>query len=430
MTTAGTRKSQRREVGESAGDRVMRNVWRETTIGELGRVVTGKTPPTGRQELFGEDYPFITPTDIDGPCHTVRTERFLSEEGREFQESLLLPTGTVCFVCIGATIGKMCLTTRPSFTNQQVNSVIADEKHHDPRFVYYLLRNEANSIKSIAGGAATPIVNKSAFSGFPVRVPLLEAERKIAGILSAYDDLIENNTRRIKILDEMAQTLYREWFVHFRFPGHEKVKMVDSPLGKIPEGWVVKNLGEVCQIVMGQSPKSEFYNETGEGLPFHQGVTDFGERFPTDRVYCTVLNRIAEAGGILFSVRAPVGRINITNKKIVIGRGLCAIRSSTGNQAFAFQQLKDKFKEEDLMGGGTIFKSVTKDDVYGIKFLLSIERCIIQFEQIVNSMFSEISNLTVKDANLRSTRDLLLPKLISGEVDVSILDVETGATKP
>ena len=95
---------------------------------------------------------------------------------------------------------------------------------------------------------------------------------------------------------------------------------------------------------MGLSPKSEFYNETGEGLPFHQGVTDFGERFPTDRVYCTVQKRIAEVGDILFSVRAPVGRINVANKKIVIGRGLSAIRSKSGDQVFILQQLKDKFQ--------------------------------------------------------------------------------------
>src|SRR4029077_19757019 len=153
-------------------------------------------------------------------------------------------------------------------------------------------------------------------------------------ILSAYDDLIENNLRRIRILEEMARSIYREWFVSFRFPGHENAKRVDSPLGPIPEGWEVKKLGDVCQLTMGQSPKSEFYNKSGEGRPFHQGVTDFGERFPTDRLFCTARGRIAEAGDILFSVRAPVGRMNIADKKIIIGRGLSAIRHIASHQAF------------------------------------------------------------------------------------------------
>nr|QNO45930.1 hypothetical protein DMJHIOCL_00009 [Methanosarcinales archaeon ANME-2c ERB4] len=216
----------------------------------------------------------------------------------------------------------------------------------------------------------------------------------------------------------MAQALYREWFVKFRFPGHENVEMVESELGLVPVGWGVKKLADACSILMGQSPKSEFYNDTGEGLPFHQGVTDFEDRFPTTRKYCTVLKRVAEAGDILFSVRAPVGRINIANRKIVIGRGLCAIRSLSGNQVFVFQQLKEQFKEEDTMGGGTIFKSVTKKDMNGIRFLVPSEAQITNFEEIVTPIFAELENLTLKNTNLRRTRDLLLPKLISGEVEV------------
>ena len=263
-----------------------------------------------------------------------------------------------------------------------------------------------------------------------ITAPPLPTQRKIASILSAYDDLIENNTRRIAILEEMAQSLYREWFVHFRFPGHEKKSMVESALGMIPEGWEVVKLGDACLITMGQSPSSEFYNITGDGLPFHQGVSDFGERFPLDRMYCTAANRIAEAGDILFSVRAPVGRINLANKKIVIGRGLSAIRSRTGNQYFVFQQLKELFLEEDTIGNGAIFKSVTKDDMHGIKILLPTQAVISTFEQYIQPIFSNLEVLIKKNANLRQTRDLLLPKLISGEVDVEGLEIaEVGDTR-
>ncbi len=259
-----------------------------------------------------------------------------------------------------------------------------------------------------------------------LQLPQRVVQEKIAAILSAYDDLIENNTRRIRILEEMAQAIYREWFVHFRFPGHKKVKLVNSPLGPIPEGWEAKKLGEVCDIVMGQSPKSEFYNEQGEGLPFHQGVTDFGPHFPNDRVYCTVQNRIAEAGDILFSVRAPVGRINVTLKRIVIGRGLCAIRNRKGNQGFTLHQLKERFAEEDTMGGGTIFKAVTKEDMHGVGFLQPRGEIIQSYEDRSHPMDKLIETLNQKNVNLRATRDLLLPKLISGELDVSDLDINVG----
>jgi type I restriction enzyme S subunit len=404
--------------------------WTAVRIGDIGRVVTGKTPPTVRQELFGEQYPFITPTDIDGGARMPETDRFLSEAGRAYQRNLLLPERTIGFVCIGATIGKACLTDRPSFTNQQLNSVIVDRTRHDPDFVYYALKHAAGEIKARAGGAATPIVSKALFSDFRLIVPELDEQRRIAAILSAYDELIENNSRRIAILEEMARTLYREWFVHFRFPGHEKVRMVDSALGKIPEGWAVKPLREICELVMGQSPKSEFYNEDGDGLPFHQGVSDFGDHFPVDRIYCTALNRVAEEDDVLFSVRAPVGRINVATKRIVIGRGLCAVRNRESQQNFTLYQLKDRFGEEDMMGGGTIFKAVTKRDVEEIRLLVPGEPWRSAFETHATPLRLQMRALTLKNANLRTTRDFLLPKLVSGEIDVSDLDIAVPESSP
>jgi type I restriction enzyme, S subunit len=275
-------------------------------------------------------------------------------------------------------------------------------------------------------GAAIPRIVLEDFKKVKIKIPPLPTQRKIAFILSAYDDLIENNTRRIRILEEMAQRIYREWFVHFRFPGHEGVRMVDSgtELGEVPEGWGVKRLGDICTILMGQSPESRFYNESGEGLPFHQGVTNFGQRFPTDKVYCTALNRLANQGDILLSVRAPVGRLNIARKRMVIGRGLCSIRNKEGFQCFTFQQLKEKFQEEDTMGGGTIFKAVTKEEMLGIQVIHPSRNILGKFEEIISPIFRNLEILTDKNNNHRQQRDLLLPRLVSGEVDVSELNIE------
>lgn len=315
----------------------------------------------------------------------------------------------------------------PALLNQRAGKVIINAPEQcDTPFLYYHLLDEQvrREIAAFAHGAANQAnVSPGQIESLEFNLPPIPTQHKIASILSAYDDLIENNLRRIKILEEMAQALYREWFVKFRFPGHEKVRMVDSPLGKIPEGWGVAPLSEMCHLVMGQSPKSEFYNTDGAGLPFHQGVTDFGDRFPTDRLHCTVDNRIAERGDVLFSVRAPVGRINVSNKRIVIGRGLSAIRHRANYQWFAFHLLKEKFKEEDTMGGGTIFKAVTKKDMQGIEFIVPNDVIVARFEELVLPMEGEIENLTKKNATLRQTRDLLLPRLISGELDVSDLEI-------
>ena len=304
-------------------------------------------------------------------------------------------------------------------------AVLRAREKIDSRFLYYTVTNQpfTDYLTANAKGAAYPAVDTEIIKRAEISLPTLPIQRNIAAILSAYDDLIENNLRRIKILEEMAQALYREWFVHFRFPGHEKVRLIDSPLGKIPEGWEVKELKDVCHLIMGQSPKSKYYNTDKLGLPFHQGVTDFGNRFPNKRFYCSIKGRIADKGDILFSVRAPVGRINIANTKMVIGRGLCAIRHKAGFQWYTFHVLKEVFNEEDIIGGGTIFKSVTKKDMERINLLTPTESLAHQFEHVVEPLEKQIDNLTQKNTTLCRTRDLLLPKLISGELDVSELDI-------
>ncbi|WP_013627798.1 restriction endonuclease subunit S [Rubinisphaera brasiliensis] len=299
----------------------------------------------------------------------------------------------------------------------------------DPKFLFlYFFGHTWRDLiatKTIIGSTVNRIPLLE-FPDFEITLPPLPTQRKIASILSAYDDLIENNTRRIAILEQMAQALYREWFVHFRFPGHENVKLVDSPLGQIPEGWEVEELQSLCKLVMGQSPKSEFYNEVGDGLPFHQGVTNFGDRYPTHKTFCTVKNRLAHENDILFSVRAPVGRINIANCEIVVGRGVSAIRRFDDAQIFLFHQLKELFSEEDIMGGGTIFKSVTKHDLTTLKLLSPSPKMVELFEQQVQPAFALYENLTKRNEVLRTTRDLLLPKLISGKLDVADLDIDMG----
>ena len=198
-------------------------------------------------------------------------------------------------------------------------------------------------------------------SRLPLACPDTNVQKEVASILSTYDELLENNRRRIALLEEAARLLYREWFVHFRFPGHERVKFVDD----IPEGWKRRTLVELAEVVMGQSPKSRFYNSTGDGLPFHQGVSDYGFRFVSHRTYTSVVTKIAEAGDILLSVRAPVGRINVTREKMVLGRGLAAIRSRTGRQSFLLYALKNHFYAENIIGTGAIYAATNKMELEG-----------------------------------------------------------------
>lgn len=292
-----------------------------------------------------------------------------------------------------------------------------DLKKVDPRFLHYyflspLWRSKMDAIT--ISGATVDRIPLTKFPHICVSLPVFNEQVAIANILSAYDDLIENNRRRIALLEEAARLLYREWFVHFRFPGHEHVKIVEG----IPRGWKRRVLVELAEVVMGQSPKSQFYNNSGDGLPFHQGVSDYGFRFVSHRTYSSFVTKIAEAGDILVSVRAPVGRINITRDRIVLGRGLAAIRSRTGHGSFLLYAMKNHFYAEDIIGTGAIYAATNKKELEGQVFLDPPAVLLQEFEDKVGAIDLQIACLTSQNDNLVCARNLLLPRLMNGEIAV------------
>ena len=407
------------------------STWYETTIGQLGEVVTGTTPPTKNPEFYGNEYPFITPTDIDLDSRIVQTDRFLSEEGRRKFERRMLPAGAVCFVCIGATIGKICMATRLSLTNQQINSVVADEPRHDSKFLYYLLRHEADRVKSVAGGAATPIVNKSTFSQVTVTVPPLPTQHKIGTILSAYDDLIENNIRRIAILEEMAQLIYREWFVHFRFPGHEQVAMVDSELGLIPEGWEVVKLASIADV----NATSIRGNEAPEQINYvnissvSTGQIEKIEPMAFEDAPSRA-RRIVGHGDIIWSTVRPNRKsyclILDPVPNMIVSTGFAVITARQVPYTYLYHALTtDEFVAYLTNNAtGAAYPAVNTGDFENADVLLPAGEPMQTFHNIVVDLFDEKQNLHRRNEVLRCTRDLLLRRLISGEVDVSELEIK------
>lgn len=287
----------------------------------------------------------------------------------------------------------------------------------DNDFVYYFLKQDyirdlaTNSMTGASGRqrADLKFIKKIAF-----KLPPLPLQQKIASILSAYDTLIENNTRRIRLLEQMAENLYKEWFVRFRFPGHEKVEMVNG----LPKGWEKEKLDDIADICMGSSPKSEYYNDEKRGLPFHQGVGSFSERFALDSTYSTSYSQIAEPMSILFSVRAPVGRLNYTRNRIVIGRGIAAINHKNAMQSLLFYTLKAKFFKEDIVGNGAIFASITKKELLNLKLVVPEKSLSMLFNKKISNLDREIDLLYIQNTHLTRQRDLLLPRLMSGKLEV------------
>ena len=268
-----------------------------------------------------------------------------------------------------------------------------------PEYLRYFLSYQRLLFKKSKRGAAIPHLDRTLFANLSLDLPSLEEQERIAGVLGAYDDLIAVNERRIALLEEAAHRLYRDRFVTHADPD-----------------WPHRPLGEMAELTMGQSPESRFYNTEQKGLPFHQGVGTFGVLFPKEEVYSSEYSRTARPGDILFSVRAPVGRMNIADKHCALGRGLSAIRSKSGHPAWLFLALKNLFVKENMIGNGAIFASVTKDDLANVEILSPPSTVVANSNNVLSPYFEAIGVLVRENALLREGRDKLLPRLLREEV--------------
>lgn len=375
------------------------NAWQTVKFKNFAKLQRGFDLP--QQDRIKGQYPVIASTSITAFHDKYKVKAPCVTTGRSGALGEVLYTNVDCW---------------PLNTTLYVK----DYCGNDPKFVYYKLK--MLGLEKFNAGAGIPTLNKNHLDTLNIKIPDFPTQTRIASVLSAYDDLIENNEKRIKALEEMAQLLYTEWFVKFKFPGHEKVKMVDSgtEYGMVPEGWVVNRLGEIADLIMGQSPTSDNYNIENQGFPFHQGVADFGYKYPVDRVYSTAGNKYAENGDLLFSVRAPVGRMNIANKKIILGRGLSAIRHKKGRQSLLCSMFANKFTEKDMIGNGAIYKSVNKVELENLNFIVPKDDISEHFEDITSSYFHEIEKMTASNIVLSKTRDLLIPQLVTGKKELKI----------
>lgn len=388
--------------------------WERKTVAEIADLTLGKMLDEKKNK--GELLPYLANVNVRWGSVDLDELREMKFEEHE-KERYGLKYGDIV-MCEGGEPGRCAIwrDQRPKMMIQKALHRIRPHPGVDSSFLFYsfLHKGRVGGFAPLFTGSTIKHLPKEKLAKVEVDIPPLQAQQRIASILSTYDDLIENNRRRIQLLEQSARLLYKEWFVHLRFPGHEHVKIKDG----VPEGWEKRPLSEIAEITMGQSPKSEFYNEEGDGLPFHQGVTNFGIRFPTHQTYCTVKNRLAEPGDILFSVRAPVGRINVTPDKVVIGRGLAAIRSKVGQQNYLFYALKGHFFKEDMIGGGAIFAAITKKDLYGVGLLQPSDSVAKMFMEYVRSIDKQIENLHKTIDRLAEARDLFLPRLMNGEIPV------------
>ena len=282
-------------------------------------------------------------------------------------------------------------------------------------YLYYVLADDEFFKYSMATSKGTkmPRGDKTSIMNYPVNLPTLPTQQKIAVILSSLDDKIELNNKINTNLEQQAQALFKNWFVDFEPFG-----------GKMPEGWKVGKLSEIAEITMGQSPDGKSYNEDGIGTVFYQGRAEFGTRFPTRRLFTTEPKRIAKKFDTLMSVRAPVGDTNIANEGCCIGHGLAAIHSKDGHQSFVHYTVLSLRPQLGIFNGeGTVFGCINRDALNNMKVVIPAKDDLDKFEKIVASLDADIYNRSEENSRLKIIRDTLLPKLMNGEIEVDKVEL-------
>ena len=304
----------------------------------------------------------------------------------------------------------------------------------DVRWAYYTLLTQ--DINGLDSGSAIPSTSRKDFYALPVSVPPRTEQRAIAHVLGTLDDKIELNRRMNATLEAMARALFRSWFVDFdpvraKMEGRDTGlppdiadlfpdRIVESELGELPDGWRPGKVEDAFEIIMGQSPPGHTYNDTGDGLPFFQGRSDFGFRYPKNRKYCTAPNRLAQPWDTIVSVRAPVGDINMARERCCIGRGVAALRSKSGAVSFGYctaQALQTYMREYEHTG--TVFGAINRKQLARLPLRQPQTDIVRAFERLVYPWDQTIRLRTAEVDTLTALRDALLPKLVSGELRVN-----------
>lgn len=373
------------------------------------RISSGGTPSRKRPEYFCDSetgHFWVKSQELTDKDIYFTGER-ISDQGLKNSSAKYFPEGTVLIAMYGATVGKLGYLRVAATVNQAICGLEVDRNRADSRYVFYALRHTREALTSQAMGAAQQNLNQDLIRNFEIPLPELEVQYRIGSILSAYDELIENNSRRIEILEEMAQAIYREWFVEFRYPGHEDVPLVDSELGRIPEGWDALPLREMVELCYGKALKSN--DRHGGDVPVigSGGVVGWHDV------------SLVEGPGVIVGRKGNVGSVLWSDQPFFPIDTTYFVRTDLP-MSYVYYLLRGA----EFINSHAAVPGLSREQAYGLIGLRPTPEVTEAFSSVMDGLFSLKRVLSASNVNLRETRDLLLPKLISGEIDVSDLDIE------
>ncbi len=391
--------------------------WEKVKVGDIGKVITGKTPKTSNSEYYGGNIPFLTPSDDMSVKYVRKTNKYITEMGRLSIKNATLPANAICVSCIGSDLGKVVITTQKTVTNQQINSIVVDTDKFDIDFVYYSML-ELGKILNFHSKTSTavPIVNKSSFSQYEIDCPKLNTQKKIGAILSSIDKKIEENNQINKNLEQQARSLFKAWFVDF-----------DPFANTMLSDWKKGKLKDVLKLKR-QSIK------TGENTTLPYLPIDV---IPMRTFALTDFKPNAEAQSSLITFDKDdiiIGAMRVYFHRVVLApcdgitRTTCFTLAPYNNEYLSFallccDQESSIDYAQSTSKGSTMPYAIWEGGLGDMEIIIPTPEIAKKFNEIVLPMLRQIQNSYFENNRLREIRDALLPRLMSGEVDVSNLDL-------
>lgn len=395
-------------------------------LDQLGYVGRGRSRhrPRNDPSLYGGPYPFFQTGDV------AKANFYLSDHSQTYNEkglaqSKMWEPGTLC-ITISANIADTAVLKIKGCFPDSIVGFIADREKSDVSFIKYYIDSIKISMQNVSRGTTQDNLSLDKLLTFDFHVPEVKEQRQIASVLLAYDDLIENNTRRIAILEEMARRLYEEWFVHFRFPGHESAKFVKGVNFEIPEGWSLATLDSIASInpvtiTSRSAPKDIHYIDIASVSP---GKINYSPQMPFKDAPSRARRQVAH-GDMLWSCVRPNRKSYalVLNplQDTIASTGFAVIRSTSVPFSYTYCALQTDGFVAYLVNRatGAAYPAVNQSDFSTAPILRPSVDILNLFDNHVEPVLNLANSLNTKNANLRAQRDLLLPKLISGEIDVS-----------
>ena len=402
--------------------------WKEVSLSELGKTITGKTPSSQYPEDFGDEVPFITPSDSFEKKYISRSERYLSRLGSDRLKDKIISSDSIMVTCIGSAMGKVAKNSLPSVTNQQINSIIVNE-NFDSDYIYYLFKNNYAVFRNAASGStAIPILNKTDFDNLRFKVELdLNQQRKMVSILSKIDDKIEINNQINQELEAMAKTLYDYWFVQFDFPDRNG-KPYKSSGGKmvynqelkreIPEGWGVENLFNVAEVQYGYPFSTDYFNSTGEGVPvirirdiLGNDITNYSTEEVEDKYKINV-------GDVLIGMDGNFHMNYWIKEDCYLNQRVVKVNSDKLPNMVLKYQIEPFIKLREKSVSRTTVGHLSDKDLKAINVILPKDKYLSSIFEKFESILENIIINQQQNQELTQLRDWLLPMLMNGQVKV------------